>query len=214
MFVRIYIYYTIYINIYICLYIYICVCKNIYIYNIYKYLYMSIYMCVCKNIYILYNIYKYLYMSIYIYMCVCKNIYIYILYNIYKYLYMSIYIYMCVFVRIYIYIYINPLFAHNFKASHFHFSYPHLQRRHFAAACFTLRARRDTDGARVVVSAAFAAVMVGDLNGLGTRSRGLQGWWFGWGEVGDDGMMFSFFSYFFWGGSLGIGECSLGIGDF
>jgi hypothetical protein len=33
-------------------------------------------------------------------------------------------------------------------------------RRHFAAACFTLRARRDTDGARVVVSAALAAVMV------------------------------------------------------
>ncbi|CAL1139151.1 unnamed protein product [Cladocopium goreaui] len=31
--------------------------------------------------------------------------------------------------------------------------------RHFAAACFTLRARRDTDGARVVVSAALAAVM-------------------------------------------------------
>ena len=54
----------------------------------------------------------------------------------------------------------------------------------------------------MVVSAAFAAVMVGDLNGLGTRSRGLQGWWFGWGEVGDDGMMFSFFSYFFWGGQF------------
>ncbi|CAK9117272.1 unnamed protein product [Durusdinium trenchii] len=31
--------------------------------------------------------------------------------------------------------------------------------RHFAAACFTLRAQRDTDGARVVVSAALAAVM-------------------------------------------------------
>eukprot|EP00434_Breviolum_minutum_P025505 symbB.v1.2.022536.t1/scaffold2007.1/size92683/1 len=34
-----------------------------------------------------------------------------------------------------------------------------LMARHFAAACFTLRARRDTDGARVVVSAALAAVM-------------------------------------------------------
>jgi len=34
-----------------------------------------------------------------------------------------------------------------------------LMARHFATACFTLRARRDTDGARVVVSAALAAVM-------------------------------------------------------
>ncbi|CAE8631971.1 unnamed protein product, partial [Polarella glacialis] len=31
--------------------------------------------------------------------------------------------------------------------------------RHFAAVCFTLRASRETDGARVVVSAAIAAVM-------------------------------------------------------
>ena len=29
---------------------------------------------------------------------------------------------------------------------------------------------------------------------MGTGVRGLQGWWFGWGEVGDDGMMFFFFS--------------------
>ena len=36
-----------------------------------------------------------------------------------------------------------------------------VSRRHFAAACFTLRAQRDTDGARVVVSAALSAVMAG-----------------------------------------------------